>query len=99
MLVAVAIGLPLVFPDAVVLDQPAGMVGVFGAMLFGAAILLWWLFFSRAPWFERLGALALMVTSSFDFSQTLFEAISAFGTVGRKPGHGPHQGTAKMDVQ
>lgn len=29
-----------------------------------------------------LGALALMASSSFDFSRTLFEAISAFGTVG-----------------
>ncbi len=29
-----------------------------------------------------LGALALMASSPFDFSRTLFEAISAFGTVG-----------------
>jgi len=31
--------------------------GVFGC---AAVILLWWLFFSRAPWLERVGALALM---------------------------------------
>ena len=31
-------------------------VGVF-------AIILWWLFFSRAPWLERVGALVLMVVA------------------------------------
>jgi outer membrane protein assembly factor BamB len=81
-LVAVAIGLPIVFPDAVVFDQPAGMVGVFGAMLFGAAILLWWLFFSRAPWFERLGALALMVVAVLATRPFIDESI-ANGFMGR----------------
>ena len=37
-----------------------------------------------------LGALALMVTSSFGFSETLFEAISAFATVGLSTGITPH---------
>ena len=36
------------------------MAGVFG----GLGIVLWWLFFSRAPWSERLGALALMVAGA-----------------------------------
>src|SRR5262245_18627223 len=34
--------------------------GLLGGMACGAAIVLWWLFFSRAPWSERLGAVALM---------------------------------------
>ena len=34
----------------------ATAVGVF-------AIILWWLFFSRAPWLERVGALVLMVVA------------------------------------
>ncbi len=34
-----------------------GMMYAFGCM---AALLLWWVFFSRVPWSERLGALGLM---------------------------------------
>lgn len=41
-----------------------------------------------------LGALALMVTSSFGFSETLFEAISAFATVGLSTGITPHLSSA-----
>jgi outer membrane protein assembly factor BamB len=37
-----------------------GMVAGFASVV---GILLWWLFFSRAPWSERLGALGLMVAA------------------------------------
>src|SRR5262245_47252680 len=47
-------GLPVVAPDALLYTVFAGFVG-------GAAIVLWWLLFSRARWFERLGAIALMI--------------------------------------
>ena len=48
---------PAVFPEAFV---GALMGGVFGG---GLAILVWWLFFSRALWSERLGAIVLMVAA------------------------------------
>ncbi len=40
-------------------------VGMLGGIAAGLVILLWWLFFSRAPWFERVGALVLMVGGVF----------------------------------
>jgi len=45
--------LPLVAPEA-------GMYGMLGAAFAGLVVVVWWLFFSRAPWLERVGALVLM---------------------------------------
>jgi hypothetical protein len=47
-------GVPYVAPEA-------GMSVVIGGLACSLAVLVWWLFFSRAPWAERLGAIALMV--------------------------------------
>src|SRR5262245_7505555 len=49
-------GVPVVAPEA-------SMVAVIGALACTLAVLVWWLFFSRAPWAERLGAIALMVVA------------------------------------
>ena len=46
-----------------VLSQDYMQYGVMGGVLGGLLIVLWWLLFSRAPWQERLGALALMVAA------------------------------------
>jgi len=35
------------------------MWGLLGAAFFGLVVVVWWLFFSRAPWLERVGALVL----------------------------------------
>ena len=45
------------------LVQGAEVMGVLGGVAGLAATLIWWLFFSRAPWSERLGALALAVAA------------------------------------
>ncbi|MBI1895029.1 MAG: PQQ-binding-like beta-propeller repeat protein [Acidobacteria bacterium] len=49
---------PIVEPEAIFF----GMIGGFVCVL---AILVWWLFFSRAPWSERVGAIVLMIVAMF----------------------------------
>ncbi len=46
--------LPVVVPEAALYVMFAGVFGVL-------AFVVWWLFFSRAPWLERVGAIVLMV--------------------------------------
>jgi len=45
---------PALWPEATI-------VGVLGGLVGALAVLAWWVFFSRAPWSERLGAVALMI--------------------------------------
>src|SRR6185295_4672923 len=64
---------PIVAPDA---GLPVGMLGgVAGAL----AILLWWLLFSRAPWFERVGAIGLMIVAVWAARTVAHESIVGAG--------------------
>jgi outer membrane protein assembly factor BamB len=45
---------PLVAPDASIIGLFAGLIGL-------VLVVLWWMFFSRAAWSERIGAIVLMV--------------------------------------
>ncbi len=65
---------PIVVPDAVI-------VVIFGSLGCAAAILLWWLFLSRAPWSERLGALVLIIVAMYGTSRILDKSI-ATGSMG-----------------
>jgi outer membrane protein assembly factor BamB len=51
----------VVFPLVAPAEQ--GGLGMLGGAACGLVVILWWLFFSRAPWVERLGALALMIAA------------------------------------
>jgi outer membrane protein assembly factor BamB len=62
--------LPLVVPEATIYGI---LAGVFGG---GLAVVLWWLFFSRAPWSERVGALVLMTVGLFATSHLVHESIA-----------------------
>jgi outer membrane protein assembly factor BamB len=52
----VRFGLPVVSPESAGIGVLAGLGG-------GVAIFIWWIFFSRAPWVERLGGIALIVVA------------------------------------
>jgi outer membrane protein assembly factor BamB len=52
------------------ISEEFGLIGMLGAVLCGFLVVLWWLFFSRAPWIERIGlvlavAIAMAVTKPF----------------------------------
>src|ERR1019366_8452682 len=60
---------PSVAPDFMV-------YGVLGGFAGGILVALWWLFFSRAAWSERLGAIALMIIGMFAVKRIVHESIA-----------------------
>jgi hypothetical protein len=47
----------------------AEIIGIFGGLILGLGIIIWWAFFSRAPKFERWIAILLMIAALFMVSQ------------------------------
>ncbi len=66
------LGLPIIMPEQFV-------TAVIGGVILGLGVALWWLFFSRAPWPERLGAIALMVVVLYLTRYILHESIANAG--------------------
>lgn len=64
-------GVPAVLPG----DLPV-MIGVFCGVLGGLALLIWWVFFSRAPKIERWGAPLIMIVALFVASRFLHVSIA-----------------------
>src|SRR6185369_11758989 len=60
---------PAIFPQATIVALLAGVIG-------GLAILIWWLVFSRAPWFERIAALVLIVLALIGTKRLVHESIA-----------------------
>jgi outer membrane protein assembly factor BamB len=60
---------PLILADG-------ALVGMLGAIACAAAILVWWVFFSRAAWVERLGAIAVVVVAYFVTKPLLHRSIA-----------------------
>jgi hypothetical protein len=56
--------------------------GVLGAVILGLLIAIWWLFFSRAHWSERLGAIVLMIAAAVATPLILHRSV-ATGMMGR----------------
>ncbi len=68
-LLLVRLVVPLLLPESAIL-------GVIGPVVCALAIVVWWLFFSRAPWSERLGAIALMIVGLLATSRIVDQSIS-----------------------
>ena len=71
------------FAAPVIVPEFAGtaiLVGLAG----GLAVLVWWLFFSRAPWIERVGAVGLMVGALVGTRRIVHPSI-ANGMMGMMP--------------
>jgi outer membrane protein assembly factor BamB len=61
--------LPIVVPEAAIYAMLAWVAG-------GVIIVLWWLFFSRAPWSERVGAIVLMPVAVFATSRVVHASVA-----------------------
>jgi outer membrane protein assembly factor BamB len=53
--------IPVFAPEAEIFSLPLGLIAIFAGMLSAVGIVIWWIFLSRAPWSERLGAVTLMI--------------------------------------
>jgi outer membrane protein assembly factor BamB len=63
------LALPIVMPQYAIF-------GVIGAVVGALAIVVWWLFFSRALWSERLGAVVLMIVALLATSRIVHQSVS-----------------------
>jgi outer membrane protein assembly factor BamB len=61
-------GLPAIAPEAII-------IAMLGELFGGVAILVWWLFFSRAAWAERVGAIVLMVIALYATAHVVHQSI------------------------
>jgi hypothetical protein len=66
---------PFIAPDAEIFSLPLGVIAVFAGMLSAIGIIVWWMFLSRAPWSERLGAIILMIVAVFAMRPIVHESI------------------------
>src|SRR5258708_5322767 len=54
----------------------AGIFAMLGAIACGLAVFVWWLFFSRARWSERVGVILLIVVAVFATFRIVHESIA-----------------------
>jgi outer membrane protein assembly factor BamB len=62
-----------------IFGMDAGVVGLIGSVVGTLGILIWWLFFSRAPWAERLGAVVVMIVAALATRAVADESIAGAG--------------------
>src|SRR2546426_214759 len=69
LLLLVRFVVPIVVPGTM-------MFGVLGGLVGALAVVVWWLFFSRAPWTERVGAIVLMIVALYATSRLVHKSIA-----------------------
>src|SRR5438093_5592949 len=69
LLLLVRFVVPILVPETM-------MFGVLGGLVGALVIVVWWLFFSRAPWSERVGAIVLMIVAAFATSRIIHKSIA-----------------------
>ncbi len=75
LLVVFRFGAPELAPHAEIFGMPLIFVGLLAAMVCILAIVVWWLFFSRLRWVDRLGGLALIVLTLWVTYRLVHESI------------------------
>lgn len=71
--------LPNVTPDLEIAGFPLGMIAAIGGTACALAIIVWWLFFSRAQWSERIGAILLMIVAMIVTRLVVHASIAGAG--------------------
>ncbi|MEK6279697.1 MAG: PQQ-binding-like beta-propeller repeat protein [Acidobacteriota bacterium] len=66
---------PAIAPNAEIFGMPVILVGLLAALVCILAIALWWLFFSRLTWIERLGGIALIIFTLWVTYRIVHESI------------------------
>ncbi|MEO8680586.1 MAG: PQQ-binding-like beta-propeller repeat protein [Vicinamibacterales bacterium] len=69
----------VMFVAPLVLSDDGATIGVLGGVAGALTVFLWWLIFSRAPWFERLGAIVLMIIAVVAARSVAHESIVGAG--------------------
>lgn len=63
---------PVIIPDAM-------LISMFGQLILGLLVIVWWAFFSRAPKSERWGAVILMIIAVFATRFILHDSMAEAG--------------------
>ncbi len=63
---------PMVIPDTL-------PIVIFGGLIFSLIIIVWWVFFSRASWFDRISAIVLMIIALLAIKPFLHQSIAEAG--------------------
>jgi outer membrane protein assembly factor BamB len=71
-----AVAVQVLLWSALLFVEEAFIYAVLGGTALALVVLVWWLFFSRASWFERIGALVVMVATVLAMFRVVHPSVS-----------------------